>query len=90
MQQLAFDLGDHVAGRAVAERGVKTQGCFAQALLGGAEQIVVGDAVAVGKAAGLLFRQVQVGDGELALFRAQLAGRVAVAYSRWFGPWRRS
>jgi hypothetical protein len=56
--------------RAVAERGVKTQGCFAQALIGGAEQIVVGNAMAVGKTAGLLLGQVQVGDGELALFRA--------------------
>jgi hypothetical protein len=54
----------------VAERGVKTQGCFAQALVGGAEQVVVGDAVAVGKTAGLLLGQVQVGLRELALFRA--------------------
>ena len=51
VEQLALDLRDEVAGGAAAEEGINTQGCYAQALVGSAEQVVVGNAVANGKAA---------------------------------------
>jgi hypothetical protein len=43
--------------------------------------------VAVGKAASLLVGQVEVGYGALALFRAELAGAVAVPRSRCCCSW---
>ena len=51
VEQLALDLRDDVAGGAVAYGGIYTQGCYAQALVGSAEQVVVGNAVANDKAA---------------------------------------
>ena len=50
VEQLALDLRDDVAGGAVAYGGIYTQGCYAQALVGSAEQVVVGNAVANDKA----------------------------------------
>jgi hypothetical protein len=74
----------------VTERGIKTQSGLAQALVGGAEQVVVGDAVAVGETPRLLPRQVEVGYGELALFGTELAGAIAVPRSWWCCSGRKS
>jgi hypothetical protein len=62
----------------MAERGIKAQGCFAEAFVGGTEHLVVGHAVADGKTASLLSSQVEMGEGELALLRVQLARRWAL------------
>ena len=75
MEQLAAHLGHHVARRSMAAAGLKTQGRLAQPLIGRSEQVVVVEAVADGKAAGLLLRQRQVADGKAALLRAEWPAR---------------
>lgn len=57
----------------MAPLGLKAQRRLAQALVGSAEHILVGHAMADREAAGLLPRQVEVGDGELALVGVELA-----------------
>jgi hypothetical protein len=55
----------------MAEGGIKAKGSFAEPLVGGAEHIVVGEAMAEGKAAGLLMGQAEMGDGKGLLLRRQ-------------------
>jgi hypothetical protein len=55
----------------VAEGGIKAKGGLAEAFVGGAEHIVVGEAMAEGKAAGLLMGQPEMGDGKGLLLRRQ-------------------
>ena len=87
MQQFPLHLRDDVAGGAVAPLGLKAQRRLAQALVGSAEHILVGHAMADREAAGLLPRQVEVGDGELALVGVELAAGLGLGLGglRWPG-----
>ncbi len=71
MKELPFHLGHHVAGGTVAEGGIKAEGGFAEPLVGGAKHTVVGEAMAEGKAAGLLMGQAEMGEGKGLLLRRQ-------------------
>jgi hypothetical protein len=55
----------------MAEGGIKAEGGLAEPLVGGAEHIVVGEAMANGKAPGLLMGQAEMGDGKGLLLRSQ-------------------
>jgi hypothetical protein len=74
VQQFSLDLGHQVAGGFPAAGGVVAEGALAQALVGGAEHLVVGETVPQREASGLLAGEVEVGDGELTLGLAH-AGR---------------
>jgi hypothetical protein len=67
VQQRTADGGDHVARWPVATAGIKAPGRLAEALIGRSEQVVVLEAMADRKAAGLLLRQAQVLAGKGAL-----------------------
>ena len=69
----------------MAPVSLKTQRCLAQALVGSAEHILVGHAMADRKTPGLLPRQVEVGDGELALVGVELAAGFGLGGLRWLG-----
>ena len=61
----------------MAEGGIKAKGSLAEPLVGGAEHIVVGEAMAESKAAGLLMGQAEMAHG-----KGPLLGRQP--------PWRRA
>jgi hypothetical protein len=71
VEEFAFHLGHHVAGGAVAEGGIKAQGSFAEPFVGGAEQVLVGKAMADGESAGLLLGQAEVAHGKSPLLWRQ-------------------
>jgi len=64
MKEFPFHLGHHVAGGPVAKGGIKAERGFAEALVGGAEHIVVGETMAEGKASGLLMGQAEMAHGK--------------------------
>ena len=64
MKQFPFHLGHHVAGGPVAEGGIKAESRLAEPLVGGAEHVVVGEAMAEGKAPGLLMGQAEMAHGK--------------------------
>ena len=61
----------------MAEGGIKAESRLAEPLVGGAKHIVVDEAMAEGKAPGLLMGQAEMGDGKGLLLRRQ-------------PPWRRA
>ena len=56
MKELPFHLGHHIAGGPMAEGGIKAESSLAEPLVGGAKHIVVDEAMANGKAPGLLMK----------------------------------
>ena len=62
----------------MAEGGIKAESGLAQALVGGAEHIVVGETMANGKAPGLLMGQAEMAHGKGPLLWRQLPWRMAL------------
>jgi hypothetical protein len=69
----------------MAEGGIKAQGGLAEALVSGAKHVVIDEAMAQGKAAGLLPCQAEMAHGKGLLLRRQPPGCKGRGVSWWAG-----